>query len=70
MDELIKLRSKVAVLESQLDMLLAERDHLNKLLVRCGFLEGIQTLMKTVQDVLRSGELDAYDENSRASSDS
>ena len=43
---------------------------LNKMLVKCGFLEGIPTLMKTVKEVLDSGALDAFgDDNSIASSD-
>ncbi len=70
MEEIICLRSKVAVLESQLDMLLTERSYLDKMLVKCGFLEGIPTLMKTVKEVLESGALDAFGgENSIASSD-
>ena len=69
-EELKSLRSKVAVLESQLDMMLAERGHLNMMLIRCGFLEGIPTLMQTVEEVLDSGEIDAFDGgNSIASSD-
>lgn len=69
-DELILLRSKVAALESQLDMVLAERSHLNVMLIKCGFLQGIPTLMKTVEEVLEEGSVDAFGEgNSRASSD-
>ena len=64
------LRMRVAVLESQLDMMLAEREHLNKMLITCGFMEGIPTLMKTVEEVLNSGELQGFDgENYIASSD-
>ena len=64
------LRMRVAVLESQLDMMLAEREHLNNMLVTCGFMEGIPTLMKTVEEVLNSGELQGFDgENYIASSD-
>ena len=64
------LRMRVAVLESQLDMMLAEREHLNNMLVTCGFMEGIPTLMKTVEEVLNSGELQGFDgESHRASSD-
>jgi hypothetical protein len=50
-------RSRIATLESQLDLLLTERAHLNSLLVECGFLEGIPTLMKTMEDLLKNGEL-------------
>ena len=71
MEEDVKsLRTRVAVLESQLDMMLAERDHLNQMLITCGFMEGIPTLMKTVEEVLSSGELQEFDgENYIASSD-
>jgi hypothetical protein len=70
LDEVVCLRSKVGLLESQIDMLLAERAHLDRMLVKCGFLEGIPTLMKTVEEVLDSGELDGYGGgNYRASSD-
>ncbi len=70
MKELVCLRSRLALLESQIDMLLAERAHLDKMLVKCGFLEGIPTLMKTVEEVLDSGELDGLDGgNFKASSD-
>jgi hypothetical protein len=48
---------RIAVLESQLDLLLTERYHLNRLLMECGFLEGIPTLMKTMEDLLKNGEL-------------
>jgi hypothetical protein len=51
--------SRIAVLESQLDLLLTERSHLNRLLLECGFLEGIPTLMKTIEDLMKSGELDS-----------
>ncbi len=65
-----KLRAKIAALETQLDVVLTERSHLNALLIKCGFLQGIPTLMKTVQDLLESGELDSYgEENPLASSD-
>lgn len=50
-------RAKVAMLESQLDLLLTERSRLNHLLIECGFLEGIPTLIKTMEDLLKSGEL-------------
>jgi hypothetical protein len=51
-------------------MLLAERSHLDTMLVKCGFLEGIPTLMTTVEEVLDSGELDGLDGgNSKASFD-
>jgi hypothetical protein len=59
MEEIIQLRSKVASLESKLDFLLAEREHLNSLLLECGFSQGIETLMSTAQEVLQAGGIDA-----------
>jgi len=46
------IRSKVAYLESKVDMLEAELSYLNDLLVRCGFPEGISTLKSTVEELL------------------
>ncbi|MBS3904115.1 MAG: hypothetical protein KGZ39_02170 [Simkania sp.] len=46
------MRSKVAYLESKVDMLEAELSYLNDLLVRCGFPEGISTLKSTVEELL------------------
>ncbi len=69
-EDLKSLRTRVAVLESQLDMMLAEREHLNTMLVTCGFMEGIPTLMKTVEEALSSGDIEAFDGGSSiASSD-
>ena len=59
MEEIIQLRSNVAFLESKLDLLLSEREHLNALLIECGFPQGIETLMSTVQEVLQAGGIDA-----------
>lgn len=56
-----EFRSKVAVLESQLDVLLTERAHLDSLLKECGFAEGIPTLMKTIEELVESGELGPSD---------
>ena len=51
MENVENSRARIASLESQLDLLLTERSHLNDLLIECGFLEGIPTLMKTMQDL-------------------
>lgn len=42
----------VAVLESKIDHLETEISYLNKILVRCGFPEGIATLKETAQEML------------------
>ena len=68
-EELSLLRARVAVLESQLDLIQAERTHLNALLVECGFPNGIQTLMGTVEEVLEAGGIDAFGEGNLTSSD-
>lgn len=49
------LRTKVAGLESRLDMLESELSYLNELLRRCGFPGGIDTLKSTVEDLLAEG---------------
>ncbi|HEX2583021.1 MAG TPA: hypothetical protein VHL30_02785 [Chlamydiales bacterium] len=47
-----KKDSLIAALESKIDMLETELDYLNKMLVECGFPEGIKTLKMTVQELL------------------
>jgi hypothetical protein len=46
------LLSKVAGLETKVDMLESELSYLNEILTRCGFPEGIVTLKATVEDLL------------------
>lgn len=46
------LNSRVAFLESKVDMLEAELIYLNEILTRCGFPEGIETLKETVEELL------------------
>ncbi|MEN9654485.1 MAG: hypothetical protein RL235_597 [Chlamydiota bacterium] len=43
---------ELAVLESRLDHLETEISFLNKILVECGFPEGIKTLKETAQELL------------------
>lgn len=47
-----QLKSRVASLESKVDMLESELMYLNDMLVRCGFPEGVTTLKETVQELL------------------
>lgn len=49
------LQTRVALLESQVDLLETEITNLNELLVDCGFPEGIKTLKSTVEELLASG---------------
>lgn len=67
--ETLLLRSKVAMLESQLDLIQAERTHLHAMLIECGFSNGIHTLIGTVEEVLDAGGIDAYGEGNLASPD-
>ncbi|MBM3201346.1 MAG: hypothetical protein FJZ56_02935 [Chlamydiae bacterium] len=47
------LETKLAALESQLDMMETELSYLNEILVECGFPQGINTLRKTVEDLIQ-----------------
>ncbi|MDN3504155.1 MAG: hypothetical protein P0S95_01105 [Rhabdochlamydiaceae bacterium] len=51
-DENKQLRSRVAALESKIDLLETEFVYLNQILVECGFPGGIATLKNTVEEVL------------------
>lgn len=55
---------KVALLESRLDQAESELSHLNLLLVKCGFTNGVQTLKATIQDLLEeSGKIYPFPPN-------
>jgi hypothetical protein len=54
-----ELNGKIAVLETQVDILESELSYLNRLLVNCGFPEGIQTLKRTVEELLSTSPADA-----------
>jgi hypothetical protein len=47
-----ELFSRIAGLESKVDLLESELFYLNDILVRCGFPEGIETLKATVEEIL------------------
>ena len=49
--------SHIAALESQVDHLETELSYLNKILVQCGFPEGIATLKETVMEMLQEKQL-------------
>jgi hypothetical protein len=58
------LQTRVAFLESQVDLLETELSSLNDLLLHCGFPEGIKTLKTTVEELLAGGlEDDAEHQN-------
>ncbi|MGD0665240.1 MAG: hypothetical protein ABSA17_05870 [Rhabdochlamydiaceae bacterium] len=46
------LETKIAFLESHVDLLETELTNLNDMLINCGFPEGIKTLKFTVQELL------------------
>ncbi|NGX27157.1 MAG: hypothetical protein K940chlam6_01090 [Chlamydiae bacterium] len=47
-----ELQKRVAWLESRLDQTESELAHLNKLLMDCGFPEGLHTLKVTIEELL------------------
>lgn len=49
--------NRIAALESQIDHLETELSYLNKILIQCGFCEGIATLKMTVQEMLMEQNL-------------
>ncbi|HSW70984.1 MAG TPA: hypothetical protein VLH77_03280 [Gammaproteobacteria bacterium] len=51
------LNKKVAALESLVDHLKTEISYLNKILVECGFPEGIATLKMSVEELLKENQL-------------
>ncbi|HCJ83475.1 MAG: hypothetical protein A3G30_04100 [Chlamydiae bacterium RIFCSPLOWO2_12_FULL_49_12] len=46
------MRSKLATLESKCDVLETELDYLNRLLMRCGFADGLISFKATVEALL------------------
>jgi hypothetical protein len=58
------LQTRIAFLESQVDLLETELTTLNELLLNCGFPEGIKTLKSTVEELLASehseGEIESF----------
>lgn len=47
-----KIRSKVAAMESKIDLLESEIAHLDEMLRECGFPQGITTLKRTVEEII------------------
>ncbi len=50
------LQTRIAFLESQIDLLETELSSLNTVLVQCGFPEGIKTLKETVEGLLSNSQ--------------
>ncbi|NGX63362.1 MAG: hypothetical protein KR126chlam6_00770 [Candidatus Anoxychlamydiales bacterium] len=51
------LLKKVAKLESQLDIFETEFETLNKILIKCGFPNGIVTLKETANQLLKENQI-------------
>ncbi|NGX38264.1 MAG: hypothetical protein K1000chlam2_01436 [Chlamydiae bacterium] len=51
-----QLQRRVAWLESRLDQVESELNHLNKLLLDCGFPEGVRTLQETIEELLEEAK--------------
>jgi len=58
MNNTTELNSKVAGLESQVDLLESELGYIDQLLLKCGFPEGIKTLKRTVEELLSETPVD------------
>lgn len=54
--ETTQLKSRVAALESHVDLLEAELFQLHEMLMQCGFPEGIKTLKATVEEYLEDNK--------------
>lgn len=56
--------ARIALLETQVDYFESELTYLNRLLINCGFTEGVQTLKRTVEDLLDSPVAESPEEGS------
>jgi hypothetical protein len=61
-----KLESKLAFLESQIDLLETELAYLEEMLLRVGFPEGIKTLKAAVEEYLASEEAPIFIERKKS----
>ncbi len=66
MNNTTELNSKVAGLESQVDLLESELSYIDQLLLKCGFPEGIKTLKMTVEELLSETSIDLNDDEFQA----
>jgi hypothetical protein len=64
MNNTTELNSKIAGLESQVDLLESELSYIDQLLLKCGFPEGIKTLKMTVEELLSQGATDIDEDES------
>ena len=57
MNNTTELNSKIAGLESHVDLLESELSYIDQLLLKCGFPEGIKTLKQTVEELLSESSI-------------
>ena len=65
MNNTTELNSKIAGLESQVDLLESELSYIDQLLLKCGFPEGIKTLKTTVEELLSETPIEFNDDESQ-----
>lgn len=56
------MRAKIAALESKCDLLESEITHLDSMLRKCGFPDGINTLKDTVQELIEEVKFKGLDD--------
>ena len=66
MNNTTELNSKIAGLESHVDVLESELSYIDQLLLKCGFPEGIKTLKRTVEELLSESPADFNEDASEA----
>jgi hypothetical protein len=66
MNNTTELNSKIAGLESHVDLLESELSYIDQLLLKCGFPEGIKTLKQTVEELLSESSIELNDNESEA----
>ncbi len=64
MNNTTELNSRIAGLESHVDLLESELSYIDQLLLKCGFPEGIKTLKKTVEELLSESPVDINEDES------
>ncbi len=65
MNNTTELNSKIAGLESHVDLLESELSYIDQLLLKCGFPQGIKTLKMTVEELLSESSIELNDDESQ-----
>lgn len=58
MDNNNELKRRVALLETRNDQIEAELNYINKMLLECGFPEGVNSLKATIEELLAEASLE------------